>query len=75
MEVRVTIYLKRTIIPPVNSKIVAYVIHKLTDTLIKAPILILKTTNQITKKVGLVVNKQEIIPRLIKNKNLNIKMV
>ena len=68
-------YLNKIIIPPVNNKITAYVIHILTESLITIPILNLNTTNQIIKKVGLEVNKQDTIPILKKNKNLNIKII
>jgi len=45
------------------------------DTLIETPTINLRITNQIIIKVGLVVSKQEITPILIKNKNLNIKII
>ena len=59
-------YLNKTIIPPVNNKITAYVIHKVTDVLINTPVVNLNTTNQIIRKVGLVVNIEDIKPTLKK---------
>lgn len=66
--------LNKTIIPPVNNKITAYLIQEFNSTRNAPPIKTLNMINQIIKKVGLSVNKQVTNPEQRKNKNKDIKI-
>lgn len=73
-KTKVIIQVKRTIIPPVNNKITAYIIHAEILKFIKNPILTVRKTNQTISNAGLVVINADKTPALINIKNLNIKI-
>ena len=60
--------------PPVNNKITAYLTQEFKTTRNTPPVKILKTINQITKKVGFKVNMHIINPEHKKNINKDNKI-
>ena len=69
-----SIYLHNTIIPPVKSKITAYLIQEFNN-IKKTPLInTLSTISQTIKKVGFKVNKQVTNPEQRKNINKDIKI-
>lgn len=72
---KVSMYIKRTIIPPVNNKTTAYIIHEDKTLLIIRPRKKVKITSHIISNLGLEVIKMEIRANLINIKKIDNKIV
>jgi hypothetical protein len=61
--------------PPVNNKIIEYIIQAVIDKFIRSPTLIVRKISQTIKSAGLEVTKADRNPTLKNLKNINIKIV